>query len=66
MGKNRTVEKFREKCAAKDVKKYYAKFDVAVSVELGLKTTRINHVAHDDEECCAPVELDQIQDRLFS
>jgi len=29
------VEKFREKYGAKDVKKYYAKFDVAVSVELG-------------------------------
>jgi deazaflavin-dependent oxidoreductase (nitroreductase family) len=27
------VEKFREKYGAKDVKKYYAKFDVAVSVE---------------------------------
>jgi hypothetical protein len=29
------VEKFQEKYGAKDVKKYYAKFDVAVSVELG-------------------------------
>jgi deazaflavin-dependent oxidoreductase (nitroreductase family) len=29
------VEKFREKYGAKDVKKYYSKFDVAVSVELG-------------------------------
>ena len=28
--------------------------------------TRINHVANDDEECSAPVELAQIQDRLFS
>jgi deazaflavin-dependent oxidoreductase (nitroreductase family) len=28
------VEKFREKYGAKDVKKYYAKFDVAVVVEL--------------------------------
>jgi hypothetical protein len=28
------VEKFREKYGAKDVKKYYAKFDVAVGVEL--------------------------------
>ena len=28
------VEKFREKYGAKDVKKYYSKFDVAVSVEL--------------------------------
>ena len=27
---------------------------------------RINHVANDDEECSAPVELAQIQDRLFS
>ncbi len=29
------VEKFRGKYGAKDVKKYYSKFDVAVSVELG-------------------------------
>lgn len=29
------VEKFREKYGARDVKKYYSKFDVAVSVELG-------------------------------
>jgi len=29
-------------------------------------STRINHVANDDEECSAPVELDEIQDRLFS
>jgi putative SOS response-associated peptidase YedK len=29
-------------------------------------STRINHVANDDEECCAPVELAQIQNRLFS
>ena len=29
------VEKFREKYGAKDVKKYYSEFDVAVSVELG-------------------------------
>jgi deazaflavin-dependent oxidoreductase (nitroreductase family) len=28
------VEKFREKYGAKDVKKYYSKFDVAVMVEL--------------------------------
>jgi len=28
------VEKFREKYGAKDVKKYYSKFDVAVAVEL--------------------------------
>jgi putative SOS response-associated peptidase YedK len=28
--------------------------------------TRINHVGNDDEECSAPVELAQIQDRLFS
>ena len=28
------VERFREKYGAKDVKKYYAKFDVAVVVEL--------------------------------
>ena len=29
-------------------------------------STRINSVANDDEECSAPVELAQIQDRLFS
>jgi len=28
------IEKFREKYGAKDVKKYYSKFDVAVTVEL--------------------------------
>jgi putative SOS response-associated peptidase YedK len=28
-------------------------------------STRINHVANDDEECSAPVELAQTQDRLF-
>jgi hypothetical protein len=29
------VEIFREKYGAKDVKKYYSKFDVAVRIELG-------------------------------
>ena len=29
------VEKFREKYGAKDVKKYYSKFDVAVVAEVG-------------------------------
>ena len=29
------VEKFREKYGAKDVKKYYSKFDVAVVTEMG-------------------------------
>jgi putative SOS response-associated peptidase YedK len=29
-------------------------------------STRINHVANDDADCSAPVELDKIQDRLFS
>ena len=29
-------------------------------------STRINHVANDDEECSAPVELTQAQGRLFS
>jgi putative SOS response-associated peptidase YedK len=28
-------------------------------------SSRINHVAHDDTECSAPVELAQIQNRLF-
>jgi putative SOS response-associated peptidase YedK len=28
-------------------------------------STRINHVANDDEECCVPVELARIQNRLF-
>jgi uncharacterized protein len=30
------------------------------------KSTRINRVANDDEECSAPVELAQFQSRLFS
>ena len=29
-------------------------------------STRINSVVNDDAECSAPVELAQIQDRLFS
>jgi len=29
------IEKFREKYGARDVKKYYSKFDVAVVVEMG-------------------------------
>ena len=29
-------------------------------------STRINHVANDDEECSAPVELPGIQNRLFA
>lgn len=29
-------------------------------------STRINHVANDDEACSAPVELAQIQNRLFA
>ncbi|MGC1474265.1 MAG: SOS response-associated peptidase family protein, partial [Terriglobales bacterium] len=29
-------------------------------------STRINHVANDDEECTRPVELAEIQNRLFS
>jgi putative SOS response-associated peptidase YedK len=28
-------------------------------------STRINHVANDDEECSAPVELAQTQNTLF-
>ena len=28
-------------------------------------STRINHVANDDEECSRPVEVAQIQNRLF-
>ena len=28
-------------------------------------STRINHVANDDEECSRPVEVVEIQDRLF-
>jgi putative SOS response-associated peptidase YedK len=28
--------------------------------------TRINHVANDDAECSAPVELAEVQHRLFS
>ena len=34
-GVNSVIEKFREKYGAKDVKKYYSKFDVAVAVGLG-------------------------------
>jgi hypothetical protein len=34
-GVRSVVEKFREKYGAKDVKRYYSKFDVAVLVELG-------------------------------
>ena len=29
-------------------------------------STRINHVNNDDEECSRPVEVTQIQNRLFS
>jgi len=29
-------------------------------------STRINHVANDDEECSAPVELGEVQNQLFS
>jgi putative SOS response-associated peptidase YedK len=29
-------------------------------------STRINHVANDDEECSRPVEFAEIQNRLFS
>jgi hypothetical protein len=28
------IEKFREKCGAEDVKKYYSKFDVAALVDV--------------------------------
>jgi putative SOS response-associated peptidase YedK len=28
-------------------------------------STRINSVANDDQECCAPAELAEIQERLF-
>jgi putative SOS response-associated peptidase YedK len=29
-------------------------------------STRINDVANDDKECSAPVELAEVQNRLFS
>ena len=29
-------------------------------------STRINHVANNDEECSAPVELAEVEARLFS
>jgi putative SOS response-associated peptidase YedK len=29
-------------------------------------STRINSVANDDVECCRPVELAEVQNRLFS
>jgi hypothetical protein len=35
------IEKFREKYGAKDVKKYYSKFDVAVVVELVQSTVSL-------------------------
>ena len=48
--------------AASDVlKPYYARLMRCYPV-----STRINHVANDDADCSAPVELAQIQDRLFS
>ncbi len=34
-GVKSVVEKFREKYGAKDVKRYYSKFDVAVMIEMG-------------------------------
>jgi hypothetical protein len=37
------IERFREKYGAKDVKKYYSKFDVAVGVELA-GTSKANSV----------------------
>jgi putative SOS response-associated peptidase YedK len=29
-------------------------------------STRINHVANDDEECCRPVEVAEVRAGLFS
>jgi putative SOS response-associated peptidase YedK len=29
-------------------------------------SSRVNHVANDDQECCAPLELAQIQNQFFS
>jgi putative SOS response-associated peptidase YedK len=29
-------------------------------------STRINHVANDDEACCRPVEIAEAQNRLFA
>jgi hypothetical protein len=38
-----------------------------VAHELGYPvSTRVNHVANDDEEWSVPVELAQVQNRLFS
>jgi hypothetical protein len=34
--------------------------------ELSLISTRINHVANDDEECSRPIEGAPIQNRLFA
>lgn len=31
----------------------------------GEAATRVNHVANEDEECSEPVELAQLQNRLF-
>jgi putative SOS response-associated peptidase YedK len=47
--------------ASKMLKPYGAQFMRRYPV-----STRINHVANDDEECSAPVALAQIQNSLFS
>ena len=40
-------------------------FCMSVIVLLPRTIAMINHVANDDEACSAPVELTQIQNRLF-
>lgn len=52
----------KDVAAASDLLKSYD----ARQMRCYLISTRINHVANDDEECSAPVELVGIQDRLFS
>ncbi len=52
----------RELAAASDLLKPYE----ARLMRYYPVSTRINSVVHDDEECSAPVELTQIQDRLFA
>lgn len=52
----------RNASAASDLLKPY---DVRL-MRYYLVSTRLNHVANDDAECCAPVELAGFQDRRFS
>ena len=68
-----TVEKYRAKRFGGSTKKRLAvvcrrwgKSTDARLMRCYPVSTRINHVANDDEECSKPVELAQIQNGLFS